>query len=407
MDLIVGTSTLPHNLKNSDVLEFYNSSPSLSELDGKSQIAITSFKTSLSVGIGNTIQTGMTTSLVVNNNVFDIVKRERLQVNDYLGINDEKVKILGFNSENNALIVERGQLSTIGAGITHVAGSDIILDSRQILFSKNIRNNRNIVRSRQFYFNPPEVVGLGVVGISTFNSYIGSGSTIALRQIKIQSIYIKDHKFNTGDELIYSSSGESSIKVTRDIIPNEFSLEDESTVYAVNLGKDYVVLSTSSIAIGSDGNYIGVGTNTIPTLLYFTKFGSGSVHSLRTPESIDKSNVKKYVGIVTTKDHHDLLDKDKVTIDINSSLSEKVYEVEYNSTLRKSIFNPRFATSIDTETNIITLENHGYNTGDRIFYESSNPSSPLVDETIYYVHRLSRDTFKLTVFEWDSHSVIQ
>ena len=35
--LIVGTSTLPHNLKNSDVLEFYNSSPSLSELDGKSR----------------------------------------------------------------------------------------------------------------------------------------------------------------------------------------------------------------------------------------------------------------------------------------------------------------------------------------------------------------------------------
>ena len=68
------------------------------------------------------------------------------------------------------------------------------------------------------------------------------GSTITLRQIKIQSIYIKDHKFNTGDELIYSSSGESSIKVTRDIIPNEFSLEDESTVYAVNLGKDYVGL---------------------------------------------------------------------------------------------------------------------------------------------------------------------
>ena len=49
----------------------------------------------------------MTTSLIVNNNIFDIVKRERLQVNDYLGINDEKVKILGFDSENNALIVER------------------------------------------------------------------------------------------------------------------------------------------------------------------------------------------------------------------------------------------------------------------------------------------------------------
>ena len=28
--------------------------------------------------------------------------------------------------------------------------------------------------------------------------------------------------------------------------------------------------------------------------------------------------------------------------------------------------------------------------------------SPLVDETIYYVHRLSRDTFKLTAFEWDA-----
>ena len=193
--LIVGTSTLPHNLKNSDILEFYNSSPSLSELDGKSQIAITNFKTSLSVGIGNTVQTGMTTSLIVNNNVFDIVKRERLQVNDYLGINDEKVKILGFNSENNALIVERGQLSTIGAGITHVVGSDIVLDSRQILFSKNIRNIRNVARSRQFYFNPPEVVGLGVVGISTFNSYV-DGSNY-LKTNKIQSIYIKDHKFNT------------------------------------------------------------------------------------------------------------------------------------------------------------------------------------------------------------------
>ena len=394
-ELIVGTSTLPHNLKNGDIVTFFDSSTAIRELDGPSIIGITTFKTSLSVAIGNTDQTGITTSLFISSNLLEV--KDQIKINDYLNIGSEKVKIVGLDPSSNSLNILREELSTTGT--SHTAGSDIILDSREFIFTKNISNKPNIKKIRQFYFNPRETVGLGDVGISTYNFYEGSSSK--QREIKLQSIYIENHGLKTGDKLIYSSLYGSAIGVTTDSI-TQFPLENESLVYAVNLGKDFVGLSTSSVAISSEGNYIGVSTEIIPSVLYFMSYGSGDLHSLRTPSPTLNTNIKKSVGIITTKDYHNLLDGDKVNIEINSSVSEKLYEVEYNSTIRKSIFNPRSSIGIDIDTNILTIENHGYETGDRILYESTNPALPLESERIYYVHKISNNKIKLTYDEWDA-----
>ena len=391
--LIQVTSEFPHNFESGDIVSFFDSSSKIEELNGASKIGITNFKTSLSSSIGDVSQTGIATEISISSSVFNIL--DNLKVNDYLTIDNEKVKVTGFDGENNTLSILREQLSTTGS--SHVSGSDVILDSRQIILSKDFRNKSNTRRSSEFYFNPSESVGAGIVGISTFNT-VNSKK----RQIKLQSIFIENHGLQTGDKVIYSSRGQSPIGVTVDTVGNEFALQDNSLLYAVNLGRNFVGLSTSSIGIGSDGSYVGVTTTKVPNVLYFTSYGSGKSHSLKTPETIFNSNIKKYTGIVTTTDDHQLSNGDIVNIDINSSVSETLYQVEYNSEIRKSIFNPTSPSNIDIENNIITIENHGYNNGDRIFYESSNPALPLENATIYYAHKITDDKFKLSLYEWDA-----
>ena len=65
------------------------------------------------------------TEISINSSVFNIL--DNLKVNDYLTIDSEKVKVTGFDGENNTLSILREQLSTTGS--SHVSGSDVILDA--------------------------------------------------------------------------------------------------------------------------------------------------------------------------------------------------------------------------------------------------------------------------------------
>ena len=392
--LIIASSEFPHNLKTNEIVSFYGSSSIINDLNGPAKITVTSFSTKLSRDIEDVSQTGPVTAISIVSNVRDNI--DNLKINHYYDIGNEKVKILSYNFGTNSLIVEREQLSTVGS--SHSIGENVILDSKEFVFFKDILSKPNLKKSSEFYFNPQETVGLGIVGISTFNT-IGTKE----RQIKLKSIFIEDHKLNTGDEFLYSSLGNSPILVTKDLVSNEFPLPNDAPLYAVNFGKNLVGISTDPVRLGNDGNY--VSTDESPAdILYFTGYGSGTMHSLKTKESVFKTNIKKYTGIVNTNAPHNLLDGDKVNIDIHSSSEEILYEVQYKEKIRKSIFNPKSIdrSKIDEDNNLITIENHGYHDGDRIFYESNNPLLPLENETIYYAHRVSEDQFKITNFEWDA-----
>jgi hypothetical protein len=397
--IVVGTTTEPHDLKNEDMIQIYNVDDRLKELEGLSKIGITSFSSQLSSAIGSTSITGISTFIYINSALI----KSPLEVNDIIQISNEQLKIIGINYKNNSLNVIRKY--GVSSGSSHTIGTLVSLNSRKIIFfKKNISSIFGSVENKQYYFNPKETVGLGTVGISTFVSYIGITTTeFFTREVKLQSIYIENHGLKTGEKIIYSSGESTPLGVSLDTNVS-FNLSDNQILYAVNLGADFVGLSTNSIGIGSTGSFVGSSNLPTPQLLYFTSKGSGLFHSIKTNRPLPQCKIQKYVGIVTTSQNHSLLNGDIITLTLDSNVKEKFYEVKYNSKIKKSIFNPQNFTSsgINTNTDTITLLDHGFVSGDKILYQSLNSANPLINNTIYYIHKLTENTFKLTDCEYDS-----
>ena len=53
-------------------------------------------------------------------------------------------------------------------------------------------------------------------------------------------------------------------------------------------------------------------------------------------------------------------------------------------------------------TSVFSLSDHEFKTGDKILYKSSDPALPLVNNDIYFVVRIDKDSFKLTETKFKS-----
>ena len=71
--------------------------------------------------------------------------------------------------------------------------------------------------------------------------------------------------------------------------------------------------------------------------------------------------------------------------------------MKYNDTSKRVIINPRNfgGAEINTTTDTINIPDHGYETGDKILYTSSNVATPLTTDTVYFVVRNDSNSFKL------------
>ena len=60
-------------------------------------------------------------------------------------------------------------------------------------------------------------------------------------------------------------------------------------------------------------------------------------------------------------------------------------EVNYNSEYQKLLINPINFTNTNVETNRIDIENHGFNTGDKVFYGDGSG----IGNGSYFVHKIN------------------
>ena len=81
--------------------------------------------------------------------------------------------------------------------------------------------------------------------------------------------------------------------------------------------------------------------------------------------------------------------------------SVSVY-LKYNSTHDKLLINPVGFNSeaVTTSTDTITITDHGFKTGDKVFYESDLNITGL-SEGSYFVYRIDDDNFNLTNTQYD------
>jgi hypothetical protein len=388
-DQLIGFTSVPHNFSNTDPVTFtgkYDYKKSGNTIINTNTLALTA-------GVGSAQYTGDVTYFSVSGNLDYPSIRE----NDVYQIGNEDIKVLSIDASSSRIKVFRNQNGTVGL-TTYSAGIALTEKTRKFKLNFGISTSYNFDINREFYFNPKESVGLGTTsGVGIVSTLYFSSPGVGVTQVTIptQSIYIKDHNLNTGDPLIYSSNGGTRISVSTNGF-SSFVLGEQSIVYVAKISNDLIGISTIKVGLGSTGTFVSAGSTIESGILYFTSVGTGNTHSFKTNYTNSLSGqITKNVVTVSTAETHGLSLLDVVNIEVKPGIST-TFIVKYDDYNRRLVINPRTFSSIDTTNNIITINNHGFYTGQKVIYTAATPASGLINNEIYYVVVIDPNKIKLS-----------
>ena len=372
---------------------------------------------SFKVGI-STDTIGLAKTMTVNNNpngktedIYVNIIPNTVSVGGSLRVGDETLKVLNLYGLEKIIRVQR-----YGTGIGHTYSSEI-----------DVLNNRISipVKSQYFdskvddlvYMNTNQSVGLGTTCGSIIDySYGEITNSVNVPQ---QSIYLPDHPFHNGQKILFSKPlTATSLLVSRDDdASNQFYIPDQTTavseLYVVDKGTDYIGLATNVGAANTESGlfFFGNGDNNFEYLLK-------SDHKKLTG-NVDRivSTVTTQVALANTTTHGlsvgDIIDLDvlpNVAVGIGSTAPLTVsFNEEHQKLLINEIsFN---ATDVVTSTDRITVTDHGYKTGDKVFYNNKEiiGNSSLIGGLPvggYYVHVIDSNTINLCETYSDSIALI-
>lgn len=279
---IIGITTLPHIIENSDYVSI--SSSINSNLNGNYRIKIKNKSVNL---LSNHSASGFTTYVTVD----DILD---FSVDDFIKIDNETAKIIEIFPQQSRFFVQR--LSNLGI---HTAGiSTVSLLSNKFEFINSGVTSELSIENKK-YFNPKTSVGLGTTGLTIVNV-----NTNTSYSVPNQTIYIPNHQYQSNQVLSYSvvGSGVSGLLVSNTGVGGTtFRLSNGQTVYAINLGKNYLGIST-------------VGYGASPLYFREASYLDDQIHSFTHTKNTITSNVEISKLNITTETPHNLSTNDYVRL---------------------------------------------------------------------------------------------
>lgn len=386
---LIGICTLPHSLIDGNIIQIESLSNYYKKINGSYSVGINTTILLNTVSIANTETTGITTYIPVVGNL----NYPNVIVDDIFTINDEDLKVLSVDEKNSRIKVLRGVNETTTSA--HEAGSKLTEKNRKFKINTLSLPNTKFPVNKKFYFNPVESLGIGTVvtglGTNIYFSNPGSGSTYI--NIPQKSIYIENHGLSNNTQLVYYSNG-SPISISTDGI-NQYPLEDGSIVYSTKISDNLIGISTVKVSIGTEGQYIGISQTA--STLYFTNVGSGDYHSFNTSYTSSTGDAYETTIEVVTDVEHNLRNGDLVKLSVLSGITTE-FKVEYDDYSRRLIINKRSfdSDSMNLVDNTIEIQNHQFNTGQKVIYRSDSPSSGLENNKVYYIVVFDRDKIKLS-----------
>ena len=384
-------STFPHQIANNQPITIGGISTITSaEFEGVRNVVVDDKEAELAEDIPDVATTGLSTFIKLK----DV---SGFSSNDFIGIGSETLLITKVDVQRSGFNVNR----ISNTGIHTVAGDTVKLLPREFKIPTGSVKDFTFENYTTF-FNPKNSVGVGTTG--SFHTVVGFGTTSTkVRFVPTRSIYIPNHKYFTGQELIYSSGfAGTSLYVNNPGIGVSFILYDQQKVYAVNLGQDFVGLSTLGFTSST-----GIGTNNNSLEFWDQEDFSGVIgvaHSLTTVFPRITGTLKKTVGVVTTTSNHNLQVGDKIKFAINTNYNE-VVKVVFDSVNRKVLM--REVTFSDSDVNLdndsVDISSYSGNieTGDKIVYISQYPIDGLENFGTYYVAKTGFDQIRFYKYRED------
>ena len=315
-----------------------------------------------------------------------------------IGIGTEIASILNVFNDENIIRIER---SSVGTAHSISSIVNYYSDSFSIPLKSEYFNSSS---NYKVFFNPVQSVGVGInTGVETLiNYYVGkSPKTVSVQS---QSIYIPNHKFKTNERVLLTkpSSG-NRLSVSNTSGGTTFDLPETSEsqyVYIINKSKDFIGIVTQ------------VGLTTTSQGLFFNTNASDDyryrIESIPSQITAVARRIKSKVAISTV---HGLQNGDLIDLALNPKLSVGIgnstsVKIKFDDINKKMLVNPVGFTSyrINTSNNQIYIENHGYKTGQKVFYRSSDIIASGLTTGGYYIFRVDDNNIKLSENYYDSVS---
>ena len=356
---------------------------------------------SFTVGVSTDV-IGLAKTMSLNNNSAGITEDiyvnyipNTVSIGGSLRVGDEVLKVLNLYKIGSIIRAFRPS-----SGIAHTLGSQIdVLNTKISIPVKTtpFNSDLNLIE----HFNGTLSVGIGTTSGSVIDYAIGE-STKSIN-VPPQSIYLPSHPFKGGEKVTFTKRpAKSSFLVGRTVdAANQFYIPDQTTstidLYIVDKGTDYIGLATNVGAANTEGG------------LFF--FGNGDddyQYQLETNFTQLTGNIDRIVSTVTTKigaantTTHGLQNGDRVSLNVvpNTTVglgTTSPLVLDYNEQYQKLLINTVGFESpdVDIVTNSITITDHGYKTGDKVFYDSTEVATGLTTGC-YYIHVLDSNKFNLS-----------
>ena len=394
----------PHNFEPLDVITVSGLSTTSSGIEGSYNVGIKTNRLAIAgvgttgVAIGNTSVTGIVTYFRVSGDL----NYPNIRENDTLIIGTEKLKVLNVDPLNSRIRVLRAFDNTIGT--THTIGKYIYEVPRKLRINSGFKTDYSYTLNKQIYFDPSDSVGLGTtagVGIGTTISFSNPGAGATSIFIQTKAIYLPGHNLKTGDQVTYST-GIGTVKGSGIIVQDETNvgvgttLADGTNLFVAKINDDLIGIATVRVGLGTTGTFVGLA-NTLSTTLFFRSVGTGDTHSFRTNYSVITGDMRRNLVTVSTAGTHGLSSPHNIFVNVNPQ-NTGIATLTYNEFNRRLVVNPvGFVTAgVNTTTNTITINSHGFKTGDKVIHTSEVSSVGLTSDRIYYVVRVDDNLIKLS-----------
>ena len=389
---VTGFTTVPHNYNDFDIVEISGISSSVyKNIEGFRTVGVVTTKTTLAVAIGNTVATGINTSIRLQ----EPTGSRKFTGNNIIKIGNEEMLITIVDDLNNKYSVVRKHN---GVESAHNVDSEVNKLTQEFTFDvKEELKNKNIESKSIEFFDASFITIDGIaynrsVGIGSTSNNIVTGftSTATIDSSIPNSIRLPGHRFKTGDKLKVTSFDGGIIKSSLDAsLANPFDLSTVDPLICVKFNNDFIGLSTT--------NKVGFSTD----LIFFTDQSTGSNHKIEkiTDDVIGKAI--KTAATLVTDDQHLLVEGNDFKLNISPNETEE-FLFKFNPVANRLVVNPvSFAPSVvgvGSTVSTITIPNHDFKTGDAVIYVGSDPTDlldPLLNNNVYHVIRIDKNTIRL------------
>ena len=388
------------DLNNNDAVLVSGLSTSVVNLSGSRRIGFTTENVSLA----NTMTSYSSTPGGISEDIFvssipNVAIGGSIFIDSNVGAN-EVVRVLN-NYQNGVLRVKRYGT----AGAAHTYGSALYPLSDRVRIPVRTEKFES-KRDDLVYFNAKDSVGIGTTLGGAVSKTFTVGNVTDTVSIPHRSIYLPNHPFKTGQRVTFTKSdlagvdslivGDDETNANTFFIPDNFALS--SDVYVINKGRNYIGLTTQ----------VGLTTNS-EGLFFYSDGSDNSEYLLQSNHTQITANVDRIITTVSTASSHGLQNGDtiKLTVKPNTVVglgTTAALSLSFEPDEKKLLINAVGvnSTQIDLVTNTITLPDHGYKTGDKIYYTSTEVASGLTTGS-YYVVRDSSSTFRLAETSYESN----